>query len=104
MLLADEEAASEVRLGRAREPRDAGKENPFTWLGCPVHPDCGAARPFDFKTQTTRVKYWLATKLLFKKSPPCVQPGSKPQNEVYTPATTSSTRWSTTQPRIAFCR
>ena len=67
MLLADEEAASEVRLGRAREPRDAGKENPFTWLGYPVHPDCGAARPFDFKTQTTRVKYWLAAKLLFKK-------------------------------------
>ena len=67
MLLADEEAASEVRLGRAREPRDAGKENPFTWLGCPVHPDCGTARPFDFKTQTTRVKYWLAAKLLFKK-------------------------------------
>ena len=62
MLLADEEAASEVRLGRAREARDAGKENPFTWLGCPVHPDCGAARPFDFKTQTTRVKYWLAAK------------------------------------------
>ena len=62
MLLADEEAASEVRLGRAREPRDAGKENPFTWLGCPVHPDCGAARLFDFKTQTTRVKYWLAAK------------------------------------------
>ena len=59
MVLADEEAASEVRLGRAREPRDAGKENPFTWLGCPVHPDCGAARPFDFKTQTTRVKYGL---------------------------------------------
>ena len=67
LLLADEEAASEVRLGRAREPRDAGKENPFTWLGCPVHPDCGAARPFDFKTQTTRVKYWLAAKLLLKK-------------------------------------
>ena len=67
MLLADEEAASEVRLGRAREPRDAGKENPFTWLGYPVHPDCGAARPFDFKTQTTRVKYWLAAKLLLKK-------------------------------------
>ena len=67
MLLADEEAASEVRLGRAREPRDAGKENPFTWLGCPVHLDCGASRPFDFKTQTTRVKYWLAAKLLFKK-------------------------------------
>ena len=62
MLLADEEAASEVRLGRAREPRDAGKENPFTWLGYPVHLDCGAARPFDFKTQTTRVKYWLAAK------------------------------------------
>ena len=55
MLLADEEAASEVRLGRAREPRDAGKENPFTWLGYLVHPDCGATRPFDFKTQTTRV-------------------------------------------------
>ena len=36
MLVADEEATSEVRLGRAREPRDAGKENPFTWLGCPV--------------------------------------------------------------------
>ena len=104
MLLADEEAASEVRLGRAREPRDAGKENPFTWLGCPVHPDCGAARPFDFKTQTTRVKYWLATKLLFKKRPSCVRPGSNPQNEVYTPATTSSTRCSTTHPRIAFCR
>ena len=67
MLPADEEAASEVRLGRAREPRDAGKENPFTWLGCPVHLDCGAARPFDFKTQTTRVKYWLAAKLLFFK-------------------------------------
>ena len=62
MLLADEEAASEVRLGRAREPRDAGKENPFTWLGYPVHPDCGATHPFDFKTQTTRVKYWLAAK------------------------------------------
>ena len=57
LLLADEEAASKVRLGQAREPRDAGKENPFTWLSCPVHPDCGAARPFDFKTQTTRVKY-----------------------------------------------
>ena len=67
MLLADEEAASEVRLGRAREPRDAGKENPFTWLGYPMHPDCGAARLFDFKTQTTRVKYWLAAKLLLKK-------------------------------------
>ena len=104
MLLADEEAASEVRLGRAREPRDAGKENPFTWLGYTVHPDCGGARPFDFNTQTTRVKYWLATKLLFKKRPPCVRPGSDPQNEVYTPATTSSNRWSTTQPRIAFCR
>ena len=67
MLLDDEEAASEVRLGRAREPRDAGKENPFTWLGYPVHLDCGAARLFDFKTQTTRVKHWLAAKLLFKK-------------------------------------
>ena len=62
LLLADEEAASEVRLGRACEPWDAGKENPFTWLGYPVHPDCGAARLFDFKTQTTRVKYWLAAK------------------------------------------
>ena len=67
MLLAGEDAASEVRLGRVREPQDAGKENPFTWLGYPVHPDCGAARPFDFKNQTTRVKYWLAAKLLFKK-------------------------------------
>ena len=104
MLLADEEAASEVRLGRAREPRDAGKENPFTWLGYPVHPDCAATRPFDFKTQTTRVQYWLTAKLLFKKRPSCVRPGSNPQNEVYTPATTSSTHWSTTQPRIAFCR
>ena len=62
MLLADEEATSKVWLGRARGPRDDGKENPFTWLGYPVHPDCGAARPFDFKTQTTRVKYWLAAK------------------------------------------
>ena len=104
MLLADEEAASEVRLGRAREPQDAGKQNQFMWLGYPVHPDCGAARSFDFKTQTTRVKYWLAAKSLFKKRPPCVQPGSNPQNEVYTPATTSSTRWSTTQPGITFCR
>ena len=68
MLLADEEATSKVWLGRAREPRDAGKENPFTWLGCPVHPHCGAARPLDFKTQTTHVKYWLAAKLLFKKA------------------------------------
>ena len=56
-----------MRLGRARERQDDGKENPFTWLGYPVHPDCGAAHPFDFKTQTTRVKYWLAAKLLFKK-------------------------------------
>ena len=104
MLLADEEAASEVRLGRAREPRDAGKENPFTWLGYLVHPDCGAACPFDFKTQTTRVKYWLTAKLLFKKRLPCVRLGSNPQNEVYTLVTTSSNRWSTTQPRIAFCR
>ena len=62
MLLADEEATSEVRLGRAREPQDAGKENPFTWLGYLVHLDCGASRLFDFKTQTTRVKYWLTTK------------------------------------------
>ena len=72
MLLADEEAASEVRLGRVHEPWDAGKENPFTWLGCPVHADCGAARPFDFKTQTIRVKYWLAAKcsstIFFKKA------------------------------------
>ena len=67
LVIADEEAASEVRLGRAREPRDPGKENPFTWIGYPVHPDCGAARLFDFKTQTTRVKYWLAVKLLLKK-------------------------------------
>ena len=67
MLLADEEAASEVRLGRAREPRDAGKENPFTWLGYQVHPYFSATRPFDFKTQTTSVQYWLAAKLLFKK-------------------------------------
>ena len=108
MLLADEEAASEVRLGREREPRDAGKENPFTWVGYPVHPDCGAARPFDFKTQTTRVKYWLAAKCsstIFFNSPPCVRPGSNPQNERYTlPFVASSTRWSTTQPRIAFCR
>ena len=56
MLLADEEAASKVQLGRAREPRDDGKENPFTWLGYQVHPDCGAARPFDFKTRTTSVQ------------------------------------------------
>ena len=67
MLLANEEATSEVQLGRAREPWDARKENLFTWLGYPVHPDCGAACPFDFKTQTTRVKYWLAAKLLVKK-------------------------------------
>ena len=67
MLLADEEAASEVRLGLACEPRDDGKENPFMWLGYPVRLDCGAARPFDFKTRTTGVKYLLAAKLLFKK-------------------------------------
>ena len=81
MLLADEEAASEVRLGRAREPRDAGKENPFTMLGCPVHPDCGAARPFDFKTQTTRVKYWLAAKCssaIFKKKTAVRSAGIEP--------------------------
>ena len=78
MLLADEEVASEVRLGRASEPRVAGKENPFTWLGYPVHLDCGATHPFDFKTETTRVQYWLATKLLFKKRPPCVRPGDAP--------------------------
>ena len=78
MLLADEEAASEVRLGRAREPRDAGKENPFTWLGCPVHPDCGAARPFDFKTQTTHEKYWLTAKLLFKKKAAVRSAGIEP--------------------------
>ena len=104
MLLTDDEAASEVRLGRAREPRDDGMENPFTRLGYPVHPNCGATHLFDFKTQTTRVQYWLAAKLLFKKRLPCVRPGSNPQNEVYTPATTSSTRWSTTQPKITFCR
>ena len=78
MLLADEEAASEVRLGRAREPRDARKENPFTWLGYQVHPDCGAAFPFDFKTQTTRVKYWLAAKLLFKKKAAVRSAGIEP--------------------------
>ena len=81
MLLADEEAASEVRLGRAREPRDAGKENPFTWLGYPVHLDCGAARPFDFKTQTTRVKYWLAAKLLFRKKAAVHSAGIKPTKQ-----------------------
>ena len=78
MLLANEEAATEVRPGRAREPRDARKENPFMWLGCPVHPDCGAARPFDFKTQTTRVKYWLAAKLLFKKKAAVRSTGIEP--------------------------
>ena len=104
MLLADEEAASEVWLGRAHEPQDDGKENPFTWMGYPVHPDCGATHPFDFKTQTTRVQYWLAVKLLFKKRLSCVLPGSNPQNEVYTLTTTSSTRWSTMQPGITFCR
>ena len=78
MLLADEEAASEVRLGRAREPRDDGKENPFTWLGYPVHPDCGATRPFDFKTQTTRVRYWLAAKLQFKKKAAMLSAGIEP--------------------------
>ena len=82
LLLADEEAASEVWLGRAREPRDAGKENPFTWLGCPVHPDCGAARPFYFKTQTTRVKYWLAAKCststIFKKKASMRSAGIEP--------------------------
>ena len=91
MLLADEEAASEVRLGRAREPRDDGRENPFTWLGYPLHPDCGATRPFNFKSQTTSVQYWLATRLIFKKSRR-VWPGSSPQNELYTPATASTTR------------
>ena len=74
MLLADEEAASEVRLGRAREPRDDGKENLFTWMGYQVHPDCGATRPFGFKTQTTSF-----CGVLFKKRPPCVRPGSNPQ-------------------------
>ena len=64
LVLADEEVASEVRLGRACEPGDDGKENPFTWLGYLVHPDCGATCPFDFRTQTTRVQYWLAVKLL----------------------------------------
>ena len=81
MLLADEELASEVRLGRACEPRDAGKENLFTWLGCPVHPDCGAARPFDFKTQTTHVKYWLAAKLLFKKKAAVCLAGIEPTKQ-----------------------
>ena len=81
MLLADEEAASEVRLGRAREPRDAGKENPFTWLGCPVHPDCGAAHPFDFKTQTTCVKYGLAAKLLFKEKAAMRSAGIEPTKQ-----------------------
>ena len=81
MLLADEKAASEVWLGRAREPRDAGKENPFTWLGCPVHPDCGATRLFDLKTQTTRVKYWLVAKLLFKKKAFMRSAGIEPTKE-----------------------
>ena len=81
MLLADEEAASKVWLGQAREPRDAGKENPFTWLGCLVHPDCGAARPFDFKTQTTRVKYWLAAKLLSKKKTAVRSAGIEPRKQ-----------------------
>ena len=75
------------------------------WLGYPVHPDCGAARPFDFKTQTTRVKYWLAAKCsstILKKGRRAFGRDRNPQSEVYTPATTSSTRWSTTQPRIAF--
>ena len=85
MLLADDEAASEVRLGRACEARDARKESPFTWLGYPVHQGCGAAHPFDFKTQTTRVKYWLAAKLLFKKRPPCVRPVSNPQTSYTLP-------------------
>ena len=107
MLLADEEAASEVRLGRAREPRDAGKENPFTWLGCPVHPDCGAARPFDFKTQTTRIKYWLAVK--------CSSTILKKSRRAFGRDRTHKTRYTLprplvvlvgvqTQPRIAFCR
>ena len=78
MLLADEEAASEVRLGRACEPQDAEKETPFTWLRYPVHPDCGAARLFDFKTQTTRIKYWLAAKLLFKKKATVRSAGIEP--------------------------
>ena len=78
LVLADEEAASEVQLGRKRKPRDAGKENPFMWLGCLVHPDCGAARPFDFKTQTTRVKYWLIAKLLFKKKADVCSVGIEP--------------------------
>ena len=81
MLLADEEAAREVWLGRAREPRDDGKENPFRWLGYPVHPDCGATRPFDFKTQTTRVQYWLAAKLLFKKKAAVRSAGIEPTKQ-----------------------
>ena len=78
MLLADEEAASEVRLGRAREPRDDGKENPFTWMGYPVHLDCGVTHPFDFKSQTTSVQYWLAAKLLFKKKAAVRSAGIEP--------------------------
>ena len=78
MLLADEEAASKVWLGRAREPQDDWKENPFTWLGYPVHPDCGATRPFDFKTQTTRVQYLFAMKLLFKKKAAVHSAGIEP--------------------------
>ena len=78
MLLADEEAASEVRLGRACKQWDAGKENLFPWLGYPVHSDCGAACPFDFKTQTTHVKYWLAAKLLFKKNTTMRSAGIEP--------------------------
>ena len=77
-MVADEEAASEVRLGRTRKPRDAWKENPFTWLGYPVHPDCGATHPFDFKTQTTRVQYWLAAKLLFRKKAAVRSAGIEP--------------------------
>ena len=78
LVLVDEEAASEVRLGRAREPRDDGAENPFTWLGYPVHPDCGATRSFDFKSQTTSVQYWLAARLLFKKKAAVRSTGIEP--------------------------
>ena len=60
MLLADEEATSEVRLGRAHEPQDDGKENPFTWLGYLVHPDCGRHVRSTSKLKLPRfVEYYL---------------------------------------------
>ena len=49
------EHASHGMLGRKTRSRGQAVQTP-------VHPDCGAAHPFDFKTQTTRVKYWLAAK------------------------------------------